>query len=165
MKTGLLVHGCVLLLLAGCATPGVPPGAHSLVGTYRLLSFQAVPDGEAAIDIWGRQPTGYITITPRRFMAVLTAENRRLPAGPTPTPQDLVASFVTQSAYTGPYRIEGNRIITTVDASSYATWKGTEQIREFRLEGSRLHLSTLPGPLLVPAGKAGRMHLLWERLE
>ena len=76
-----------------------------------------------------------------------------------------MASFVTQSAYTGPYRIEGNRLITTVEASSYATWKGTEQVREFRLEGNRLHLSTLAGPLLVPAGKTGRHHLVWERLE
>ena len=165
MKPSLLAHGWALLLLASCATTEAPPVAHPLVGTYRLLSFQTVPDGEAAVDSWGKRPAGYITITPRRFMAVLTAENRRLPSGPTPTPQDLVASFVTQSAYTGPYRIEGNRIITTVDASSYATWKGTEQVREFRLEGNRLHLSTLPGPLLAPAGQTGRMHLVWERLE
>lgn len=153
------------LWAAGCASPSTPSPDAALVGTYRLLSFKGLPDGEAPVDVWGPQPRGYIVVTPQRFMAVLTAQDRRLPAGPTPTVQDFAASFVSQAAYTGPYRLEGNRLITRVDTSSFATWLGTEQVREYRLEGRRLHLTTLPGPIPGLPGKNGRSHLVWEKIE
>lgn len=163
MKTGFFLLWAAVALLSGCAAP-TDPGAR-LVGTYRALSFQGVPDGEAPVDVWGKEPLGYVVITPKRFTAVLTAQNRKLPAGPVPTAQDFVNSFVTQVAYTGPYRLEGDRLITRVDASSYATWVGTEQVREFRVDGNRLHLSTLRGPIGALPGKTGRAYLVWEKIE
>jgi hypothetical protein len=45
---------------------------------------------------------------------------------------------------------------------------GTQQPREYRLEGRRLHLSTPHGPLppLLPhGGKPGRQVLVWEKIE
>jgi hypothetical protein len=152
-------------LWAVCASVAAQPAASGLLGTWRLLSFQAVADGEAPIDPWGKEPIGYAVITPKRFITVVTASDRKLPAGPTPTPQELVASFVSQNGYTGTYRVDGNRLITTVDAAAYATWYRTEQVREFKLEGNRLHLSTLHGPLPVAPGKRGRMHLVWEKID
>lgn len=163
MKPGFLPLWAAAALLSGCAT-FAEPGAR-LVGTYRAVSFQGIPDGEAPVDIWGKEPPGYIVITPKRFTAVLTAQNRKLPAGPVPTPQELIASFVTQVAYTGPYRLEGDRLITKVEASSYATWLGTEQVREFKVDGNRLHLSTLRGPIPALPGKTGRAYLVWEKIE
>lgn len=162
MKPGFLLLW-VAALLSGCATFS-EPGAR-LIGTYRALSFQGVADGEAPVDVWGKEPLGYLIITPKRFTAVLTAQNRKLPAGPVATPQELIASFVTQIAYTGPYWLEGDRLITKVDASSYATWVGTEQVREFKVDRNRLHLSTLRGPIPTLPGKTGRAHLVWEKIE
>ena len=160
-----LSSALAVLLLAGCATSPDPDAqAPRLVGTWRLVSMHGVPEGEAPTEIWGKHPPGYLVITPQRLIAVLTAQNRKVPTPPF-TPQDLVGSFVTQSAYSGPYRLEGNRLITKVDASSYATWVGTDQVREFKLEGQRLLLSTPPMPLPPPLNKVGRMHLAWEKIE
>jgi len=61
--------------------------------------------------------------------------------------------------------VEGDRLITKVDASSYATWVGTEQVREFKVDGNRLHLSTLRGPIPALPGKTGRAYLVWEKIE
>jgi len=36
-------------------------------------------------------------------------------------------------AYTGKYRLEGNKFITTVDAAWNEEWVGAEQIRFWRL--------------------------------
>lgn len=161
----LAVCSASILWAAGCASPPMPSQDAALVGTYRLLSFKALPDGESPVDIWGQQPRGYLVVTPLRFMAILTAQERRLPAGPAPTMQDFAASFVTQAAYTGPYRLEGNRLITQVDTSSFATWMGKDQVREYRLEGNRLHLLTLPGPIPGLPGKTGRAQGVWEKIE
>lgn len=165
MQKSLFPAVCLGALLAGCATSAPPPVGSLPVGTYRVLSFQGVPDGQAPVDMWGKEPLGFIVLTPKRLMVVLTAANRKLPAGPVPTPQELVSSFVTQVAYTGGYRVEGNRLITKVDASSVASWVGTEQIREFKVEGNRLRLSTLRGPIPALPGKTGQAHLIWEKIE
>jgi hypothetical protein len=141
------------------------PAVGELVGTYRLVSFHAVVEDGTAIEPWGKNPPGYAVITPQRFIAVMTAADRKLPAGPAATPQELVASFLSQNGYSGTYRIDGNRLVTKVDASAYATWLGTNQVREFKLEGKHLHMSTLPGPLPWVPGKPGRMVTLWERVE
>lgn len=156
-------------LLAGCAmAPAATPSQDSLLGTWRVVSYVGVPDGGTPVDIWGKAPRGYVVITPTRFLAILTAQDRKIPTPPF-SAQDFANSFVTQISYAGPYRLDGNRLVTSVDASSAVTWVGTEQVREYRLEGRRLHLSTLPGPfppgIAQLAGKTGRSHLVWERLE
>jgi hypothetical protein len=43
-------------------------------------------------------------------------------------------------AYTGRYRVEGSRFVTLVDTAWNKEWKGTEQAREFRLDGDRLFI-------------------------
>jgi hypothetical protein len=154
------------LLLAGCASTAPSPMMDNpLLGTWRLMSLQGQPQGEAPLELWGKQPSGYLVITPQRLVAILTAQGRKVPVPPF-TPQDLVASFVSQSAYTGPWRVDGNRLITKVDTSSYSTWVGTEQVREFTVEGRRLML-TSPAMALPPpaAGKTGTMRLVWEKVE
>jgi hypothetical protein len=166
MRSFMPLSAVAFLLLAGCASTSDHVAQETgLVGTWRLVSLQGMPQGEAPLDVWGKQPPGYLVITPQRLVAVLTAQERKVPAPPF-TPQDLVASFVSQSAYTGPWRVEGDRLITKVDTSSYATWVGIEQVREFKFEGKRLVLTSPPMPLPPPAvNKIGRMLSVWEKVE
>ena len=45
-------------------------------------------------------------------------------------------------AYTGIYRVEGDKWITKVDVAANPAWVGTEQTRFFRVDGDRLQEMT-----------------------
>jgi len=47
-------------------------------------------------------------------------------------------------AYTGPYRIEGDRIMTKVEVSWNEDWTDTNQVRLFHIEGEKLFIETVP---------------------
>jgi hypothetical protein len=107
-----------------------------LVGNWRLVSFEREYQsaGEREYPM-GKAPTGYILFLPAGRMAVLiTAEGRKAPA----TEQDRAGLFNTLVAYTGAYRVEGDKWITTVDVSANPAWVGTDQTRSFRITGNRL---------------------------
>ncbi|MGE5849849.1 MAG: lipocalin-like domain-containing protein [Candidatus Methylomirabilota bacterium] len=107
-----------------------------IVGIWRLVSFereyQAMGEREYPM---GRTPTGYILFQPDgRMWVVITAEGRKAPT----TDQDRAGLFTTLVAYTGRYRVDGDKWITTVEVSSNPAWVGTEQTRAFEISGDRL---------------------------
>jgi hypothetical protein len=67
-------------------------------------------------------------------------------------------------AYSGMYRLEGDKFITKVDVSWNPAWVGTEQVRFFRFEGDRLQVTTawLQAVNRTERGMA-RGFLAWER--
>ena len=67
-----------------------------------------------------------------------TGEGRKAPN----TDQDRADLLKSMVAYTGMYRIEGDKWITKVDVSGNPAWVGTEQARFFRFDGNRLQEST-----------------------
>jgi hypothetical protein len=78
-----------------------------------------------------------------------------------PDRADLLKSLV---AYTGIYRIEGDKWITNVDVSANPAWVGTEQTRFFRVDGERLQESTAAMQLPArPEKGMVRFVLMWER--
>jgi hypothetical protein len=102
--------------------------------------------------------TGYLIFTPDgRVTALLTNEARKAPA----TDQDRVDLFNTMVAYTGKYRIEGDKWIAKVDVAWNPALLGTEQTRTFRFQGDRLQ-ETNPWSALPEKGMA-RAVLTWER--
>jgi hypothetical protein len=48
--------------------------------------------------------------------------------------------YSTLVAYTGNYRVEGDKWITKVDASSNPAWVGTDQPRTYKIAGKQLRL-------------------------
>jgi hypothetical protein len=65
-------------------------------------------------------------------------------------------------AYAGRYSLEGGRVIHHVDVSWNEVWTGTDQAREFELDGGTLTLSThLTDPV-----SASESHyvLVWEKV-
>jgi hypothetical protein len=107
---------------------------------WRLLSYtieyQATGRKEP---IMGEKPTGYAIFTPEgRAMFVITGNDR------TPSTDDKgrAALLNTLVAYTGKYRIEGDKWITKVEVAWNPEWVGTEQERFFRLDGNRLEVTT-----------------------
>jgi hypothetical protein len=111
-----------------------------LVGLWRLREFareyQATGERESPM---GSAPTGYILFLPEGRMAVvITGEGRKAPT----TDQDRVSLLNSLVAYTGPYRVDGEKWITTVEVSANPAWVGTEQTRAFQLTGDRLQETT-----------------------
>mgnify|MGYP000980990560 CR=1 FL=1 len=115
-------------------------GGGALVGTWKLKSFdmELQATGER-IQPMGKVHTGYLSFTSDGRMAVvITGEGRK----PGTSEADRAALFSTLVAYTGTYRVEGDKWITSVDASWNPAWVGTEQPRTYKITGMQLQEST-----------------------
>jgi hypothetical protein len=129
-----------LVLFFLVAQPGFADDPAKIQGIWRLVSFQVEfqASGERQ-DVRGKNPAGYIMFTPEgRMMVMVTNEGRK----PATTDQDRAGLFNSLIAYTGMYRIEGDKWITKVDVASSPERVGTEQPRFFKIDGDRLQEST-----------------------
>jgi Lipocalin-like domain len=130
-----------------------------LAGDWKLVSSQAIVDGEAH-DLFGPDPHGYLVLTPHGRLCAITIARRR-EAGESDA--DRAALHRSMMAYTGRYRVEGDDFITVVDASWNEAWNGTEQRRHFRIEGNHLFIESAPAPSLLLPGKVDFRRVVWER--
>lgn len=114
-----------------------------ILGIWKLISFEAEIQATGQKEpLMGQHPTGYIIFTPEgRGMFMLTGEGRKAPS----TDQDRVALLNSLVAYTGMYRIEGDKWITKIDVAWNPEWIGTEQTRFFKIDGDRLQVITAWG--------------------
>jgi Lipocalin-like domain len=96
------------------------------------------------------------------MMALHTAEQRKKPD----TDEDCIAAFRSMAAYSGIYRVEGDKWTTTVDVAWTEAWTGSDQIRFFKLEGDTLTVTTtwLPHPNL-PGNPEARVVVVWSRVK
>jgi hypothetical protein len=115
----------------------------ALVGVWTLRSFivESVESKERRHP-FGQNPNGHLVITAERLITVLTGEGRKPPK----TDEDRISSFKTMIAYSGQYRVEGNRLTTKIGAAWNESWTGSDQVRIFRIEGDKLFIETLPAP-------------------
>ena len=130
-----------------------------LVGLWRLVSFQreyqATGDREYPM---GNTPAGYILFLPEGRMAVvITGEGRKAPT----TDQDRAGLFNSLVAYTGPYRVDGDKWITMVEVSMNPAWVGMEQAREFQIYGDRLQETQPWTPR--PDNRMARAVIMYQR--
>jgi hypothetical protein len=95
---------------------------------------------------YGERPGGMITYTRGGHVVLfLTGEGRRAPAAPALTEAERAELFRTIiGAYTGTYRVEGDKVISRVETAWTPAWNGTEQVRTFTVEGDRLTIRTVP---------------------
>ena len=132
----------IILVLSLFAVPPIFAAERAkLLGPWRLVSFEwefkATGEKEPLL---GKNPAGYIIFTPEgRFMAILTGEGRKAPK----TDQDRADLLKSMYAYTGMYRLEGDKWITKVEVAWNPEWIGTEQERFFRFDGERLQILTM----------------------
>jgi hypothetical protein len=132
-----------------------------IVGTWKLVSvvYEDQATGERT-PIYGEHPKGIQIATPQgRWLALMTAENRAVPA----TDADRAQALKTMIAYTGRYRVEGGKVITRVEAAWNEAWVGGEQIRAIRFDGDRLYIESPPMPHPNIENKSVRVIVEWER--
>jgi hypothetical protein len=111
-----------------------------MIGFWKLVSYVVEIQATGQIEpVMGQHPTGYVNFSSEgRVMFILTGEGRK-PAKTTEERADLLSTLV---AYTGTYRIEGDRWITKVDIAWNPEWVGTEQARDFKIDDDRLQVLT-----------------------
>ena len=142
---------------AGWRSIGCPSGTGSVVsvssvqpaqtitsptvhGAWQLLSYcvEEQSNGNTFAPM-GDHPTGYVIFTPEgRLSFMLSAEGRQ-PGSSAEERSSLLSSMI---AYTGIYRLEGDRWITQVDVAWNPEWVGTEQTRFFSIDGDLLTVRT-----------------------
>ncbi len=103
-----LISALVLVLLM--ATPTL--GQQSLVGTYKLVSLVANVDGKP-YEPMGKAAHGYLMLRPTHFIYFITSENRKFGT----SVEDKAALLDSLVAYAGTYRVEGNKLIQTIEVS------------------------------------------------
>ena len=108
----------------------------------------------------GEKPTGYAVFTREgRVFFILTGELRE----PATNDEERAGLLNTLVAYTGTYRVEGNKWITKVDAAWNVEWLGTDQERFFTLSGNRLNVVAQWNRNALYGGEITRGHLTFER--
>jgi hypothetical protein len=148
---GILVAG--LLASASCIAQG------SLVGTYRLVSIKAEIDGK--LSDRAKPPHGYLMITPKYYAVFYTLHDRKFGT----SDADKAALWESLTAFAGPYRIEGKKIVISPDVSYNEIFNGTHQTRDLEVNGERLTLSSGPRPYGRDPSKRIVLRQEWERVE
>ncbi len=114
------------------------PIAERLLGAWRLIGNERRMEDTGEVVI-RPAPRGLAVCEPGgRAMFLMTGSDRSPPADEAAA----AALFNGMTAYTGRFRIEGDRILVSVDLAWHPGWEGTEQLRFLTLDGDRLTLRT-----------------------
>jgi hypothetical protein len=145
------------------APPRKQTGAAELVGTWKLKScFMEDVETKERKAVWGERPNGTLILTAAGdWIVVQTSECRKAPQ----SDDDRCAAFRSLLAYSGKYRIDGQKILIDVEISWDESWTGTEQVRLFSLDGNQLHIEAAPQRYANLGDSVMRAVLIWERAE
>jgi hypothetical protein len=150
----------LFVIFLAIASPGFGAGVDSLIGTWKLVSWQVIVENEPPQNVFGSHPKGFLILTREgRSFVLTTAENRTKGMGDA----ERAALHKSMLSYSGEYRVEGNDLITLVDVSWNEEWNGTEQRRHFRIEGDKLFIESAPAPSILFQGKTDFRRIVWER--
>ena len=142
-----------------------PADAAKFIGSWRLKSWlitNSINDHQT--EPFGTDPNGLIQYTVNGWMSAAVCRNQRQrfePAIPLrkQNEQTLAQAYKSYFHYAGPWRLEGDTVIHSVEMSLNPNMVGTEQYRRFVFDGDRL---TLSGE--EPIGDSIRYHSLqWQR--
>ena len=132
-----------------------------IYGNWRLEAVRYVlTDTGEEILPFGDDPLGFIAITrDDRLMTVITGRDRAPKDG-----EDADAAKIrTMFAYSGSLKIEPGRFVATVDVAWQPDYVGTEQVRNFQIEGDRLTIATSETTMPAFPGRPAIAYLDWVR--
>jgi hypothetical protein len=95
-----------------------------------------------------------------RIVVYLEDADRKAPT----TDAERAAAYKGLLAYTGSYTVDGGRWITHVDGAWNVAWVGTDQVREFTIEGDRLTVVAQWNPNPLFDGRRTRGRLVFTRM-
>jgi hypothetical protein len=148
-------------LIIGLLVTGSSLAQESLVGAYRLVSMVRDVKGVGPTEYMGKAPRGSLIFTPKHVIFFWTAETRK----PGTSVADKAALYDTLNGFSGRYRVDGNKLIISVDASVNETWTGTDQVRYIEWSGNRLTLTTDLGRSARNPSQTVLTRQVWEKVE
>ena len=154
-----LLAALVWFLIA--VQPSFADDRTKILGVWKIVSqeWEIQATGERR-PVMGKNPTGYAIFTPEgRMMAIVTGEGRNPPK----TDQDRANLLNSMAAYTGMYRLEGDKLIYKAEVAWHPARVGTEQVRFCRFDGDRLHVISDWMPSTFGPVGMGRIIITWER--
>jgi hypothetical protein len=130
----------VFILFVVAVQPSFADDRAKIIGIWKLVAYEVEVQSTGQKEpVMGQNPTGYVIFTPEgRVMFVLTGEGRKAAK----TIQDRAELLNSLVAYTGTYRVEGDKWITKVEVAWNPEWVGTEQVRSFTVDGDRPQVVT-----------------------
>ena len=132
------------LMLAQPATAEDAP--YSIVGFWNMASFtsKVVETGETRLP-FGEHPGGYTAFSRNGHMVhIVLKDNRKAPAGRDLTDAERTELFKTMAAFSGTFKVEGNKIIFHYEATWIQSRTGTDDVRTFETGGKKLMISSAP---------------------
>jgi hypothetical protein len=138
--------------------------AADLAGAWRLVSCEHRRTSDGAVEHpFGPNPKGRLIYLADGLMSVILVDPAR-PRFESGLFEAKDAEHAAASrgcvAYTGRWSLREGRVEHDVDVSLFPNWMGTKLVRECRLEGQKLILSTTQFAI---AGVAYTARLIWER--
>jgi len=132
-----------------------------IVGTWKLVSVMYEDqETKALTPLFGDNPRGYqIATIDGRWLALATPSDRVAPTND----EQRARAYQKMIAYSGRYRIEGNKITTKVDVAWNEAWVGGEQVRYIRFEGDKLFIESPPMPHPNVNNRVARVIVIWQR--
>ncbi|MCS3519225.1 lipocalin-like domain-containing protein [Bradyrhizobium elkanii] len=137
-----------------------------VLGTWRLRSYvrERLSDGHRH-NQFGEAPIGYIGYAADgRMYAIFTRGDRIVPRDVVPTDQEGAKLLSSMAAYAGTFSFGENVVVHHIDTSWNQAWTGTDQLRNFVLEGDTLTITTAPYKSYLD-GAMGRSILVWNRVK
>jgi hypothetical protein len=143
-----LASSFALLTTLGGAAPLRAPAREGVVGAWSLVSFNVDEGKGGEKPRFGPDPVGYLIYSADSRMAAVLAGTRRpelkSPAGTSSSEASRTESLSNFLAYAGRYEIRGDRVFHHVEVSVFTNLVGTTLERQFKVEGERLTIRTLP---------------------
>jgi hypothetical protein len=137
---------------------------HSLVGTWRLVSYEVRDEDGGISHPFGCDPVGFLTYTADGFMAgqLGRADRARFSSGDWEAAPDAEVAAAARNyfAYCGTYEFRGDTVVHRVGLCLMPNWIGGEQVRVVALEGDRL---TLSASFVSVGGLQRTASLVWHR--
>lgn len=140
--------------------------ADAIIGVWKMRSFVSEDIETKALERpLGDHPNGQIIFTRGGYMSAIGVASNRTPLNATsPTDVERVALFKSLFAYSGKYRLDGDKVLHDVEASWREDWTGTTQIRFAETNADVLTVKT--APFRNPRdGRQCVVTATWDRVE
>jgi hypothetical protein len=140
------IAALTLTLLPGGAVAQKKSLKSQIVGLWKLTSHaNKIVDTGVMEHPFGEHPSSYQLFTRGgHMMNVIVGENRKAPAGPTPTDAEKIALFGTLVAQIGTYKVEDSKLLIHYEATDNQSDNGTDRTYTAEITGNKLTLTASP---------------------